>query len=273
MECDLVSISRDLRETIIRTAFACGQAAHLGGALSMTDILAVLYWRGLMNYRPTEPRWEERDIFILSKGHAVLGHLAVLNRIGTISDEDLKTFQTNGSKLIAHPIKNLEYGIESSNGSLGQGLSYGLGMAVGYLRRNLANKVFVMMGDGECNEGSVWEAAALAAELQADNLIGIVDVNRLRNDGANSLFPSAERLASVWRSFGWDVHEVDGHDFGEIEAALRGALEREETPSVIVANTVKGKGISFMENNNDWHHNRITETILKESLSELGLTP
>lgn len=262
-----------LRRLIVETAANCGESAHLGGSLSMVELLNALFGSTL-RHRPENPLWEDRDIFILSKGHAVLGYLAVLHAYGYFDRQKLATFQTNGSDLIAHPVKKLELGIESSNGSLGQGLSYGLGIAIGMRKREqMHRRVFVMMGDGECNEGSVWESAALAAELGVSNLVAIVDENRHRNDGPNTLYSSANGavLADVWRAFGWHVQEVDGHDNTAINLAYQNALANTARPSVIVAKTVKGKGIEFMEDNNDWHHNRITPRILMECLNSLGV--
>jgi transketolase len=262
-----------IRRLIVETASNCGESAHLGGSLSMVELLNVLFG-GVLRHRPENPLWEDRDIFILSKGHAVLGYLAVLHAYGYFDERKLATFQSNGSDLIAHPVKKPELGIECSNGSLGQGLSYGLGVAIGMRKRGQNHRrVFVMMGDGECNEGSVWEAAALAAELGVSNLVAIVDENRHRNDGVNTLYASANGavLAEVWRAFGWQVLEVDGHDNAAIEEAYQSALADSIRPSVIVAKTVKGKGIGFMEDNNDWHHNRISPKILSECLTSLGI--
>ena len=260
-----------IRKTIIEIAALCGESAHIGGALSMVELLNVLYQK-ILRHNPRKPDWSERDIFILSKGHAVLGHLAVLHLYGYFPRKKLETFQTNGSDLIAHPIKNIELGIESSNGSLGQGLSYGLGMALGMKKRGQSKRrVFVMLGDGECNEGSIWETAGLAVELGANNLIAIVDENKFRNDGANSIFTQANgaKLSKIWQSFGWNVCKVNGHNTSEIEAAYQELLLSTIRPGVIIADTVKGKGLDFMEANNDWHHNRITPKILDECITKL----
>lgn len=258
----------EIRRTIIETAFKCGQSTHIGGSLSMVELLATLFGEVLV-HRPHQPEWDGRDIFILSKGHAVLGYLAVLHRHGYFSAETLATFQTNGSDLIAHPVKKPSLGIESSNGSLGQGLAYGMGIALGMRKRRQDRRVYVMLGDGECNEGSVWESAATAAELGLGNLTAIVDENGFRNDGANFTFAGRIVLANVWRAFGWNVVEVDGHDHQAILAAFRHAREQADAPTAIVARTVKGRGVPFMENNNDWHHNRITAALLEECLKAL----
>lgn len=257
-----------VRQKIIETAYECGESAHLGGCLSMVEILITLYGEFLKN-DPTNPTWEKRDLFILSKGHCILGQLAVLNNFGYFSERKLKTFQSNGSDFIAHPVKNVKLGIESSNGSLGQGLSYGLGVAIGFEKRREERKVFVLLGDGECNEGSVWETAALAAEFETNNLVAIVDENRFRNDGSTKTYENKIKLANIWRAFGWNVIEVDGHNHSELQEAFINASKQTCAPSVIVAKTIKGRGISFMEENNDWHHNRITATVYENCMKEL----
>ena len=259
----------EIRRTIIETAFKCGQSTHIGGSLSMVELLATLFGEVLV-HRPLEPEWDGRDIFILSKGHAVLGYLAVLRHHGYFSADKLATFQTNGSDLIAHPVKKVSLGIESSNGSLGQGLAYGMGIALGMRKRRQHRRVYVMLGDGECNEGSVWESAATAAELGLGNLTAIIDENGFRNDGPNSTYAGKALLAKVWRAFGWNVVEVDGHDHQAVVSAFRQARDLADTPTAIVAHTVKGKGVPFMEGNNDWHHNRITANIFEECLKALG---
>lgn len=259
---------REIRRSIVRTAWNCAQSTHIGGSLSMVELLVTLFGKVLVN-RPHQPEWDARDIFILSKGHAVLGYLAVLHHYGYFSAEKLATFQTDGSDLIAHPVKKPSLGIESSNGSLGQGLAYGIGIALGMRKRGQDRRAYVMLGDGECNEGSVWESAAIAAELKLGNLVAIIDENGFRNDGATSTYSGRVVLANVWRAFGWNVADIDGHDHQAILAAFQQARERTDAPTAIVARTVKGKGVPFMENNNDWHHNRVTATILEECLKAL----
>lgn len=263
-----------IRRTVVETAFRCGQSAHIGGSLSMVELLATLFGEVLV-HRPAEPDWDGRDMFILSKGHAVLGYLAVLHQQGYFDADKLATFQTNGSDLIAHPVKNIALGIESSNGSLGQGLGYATGIALGMRKRKQDRRVYVMLGDGECNEGSVWESAATATELGLGNLTAIVDENRLRNDGANLTYAGRVKLANVWRAFGWNVIELDGHDHTAILKAFRTARDTADQPTAIIASTIKGKGIPFMEDNNDWHHNRITANGFEDCLKALdadGLT-
>ncbi|WP_309232544.1 transketolase [Rhizobium leguminosarum] len=258
-----------VRRIIVDTAFRCGQSAHIGGSLSMVELLNTLF-SDVLSHRPHEPQWDGRDIFILSKGHAVLGYLAVLHHFGYFDAEKLATFQTNGSDLIAHPVKKVALGIESSNGSLGQGLAYGMGIALGMRKRKQNRRVYVLLGDGECNEGSVWESAASASEMGVGNLTAIIDENGFRNDGPNATYTNRIALTNIWRAFGWNVINVDGHDHHQILSALQQAKHVADMPTAIVARTVKGRGLPFMENNNDWHHNRITGTIYEECLKALG---
>jgi transketolase len=259
MSEDFNASSKKIRELIVDRAMLCGEACHIGGSLSMVDILSVLFG-GIIDCESVAAMSEDRDIFILSKGHCVLGYYAAMNSFGLMSDEVFASFQQDGSDLIAHPVKNLKLGIESSNGSLGQGLSYGTGIALGMkLRGQDRRRVFVVLGDGECNEGSIWETAASAAEFKVNNITAILDVNGCRNDGANATYPGVERFRQIWSAFGWNVACVDGHDHAALFDAFKGAKSEESRPTVILASTVKGKGVSFMENNNDWHHNRITK--------------
>lgn len=268
IEEKIISDSASIRQLIIDTAYNSGQSAHIGGALSMVELLSYIYSEYL-NHDPSNPEWDDRDIFILSKGHACLGYFATLCHYGYFSKRVLDTFQLDGSDLIAHPVKNLKLGIESSNGSLGQGLSFGMGLAIGFNKLNQPRKVVVMLGDGECNEGSIWETAASASEQKVNNLIAILDENGFRNDGPNFTYqePSSS-LGDIWNSFGWNVITIDGNNPKEVISAFESIDTSIETPSIIVAKTTKGKGVAFMENNNDWHHNRITESTYKEILSE-----
>ena len=263
--------SYNIRKIIIDTAFKSGESAHIGGALSMVELVNYLY-SDFLNHNPKKPNWNERDIFILSKGHTCLGWFATLHYYGYFSKKKLNTFQTNGTDLIAHPIKNIKLGIESSNGSLGQGLSFGMGMAIGFIKKNLNRKVVVMLGDGECNEGSVWETAASASELEVKNLIAIVDENGFRNDGPNYTYQRNSSLYRIWKSFGWNTVLVkDGNNYQEIKKAFNIlSNQKNNKPTVLICRTKKGKGIKFMEDNNEWHHNRITESIHKQALEALS---
>jgi transketolase len=264
------SICKQMRKKILEISYTCNQSAHLGGGLSMVEVMAVLYGR-VLRFKVGQPRWEKRDRFILSKGHGVLGYFPALLVAGIISEDTFKTFKTNESDLIAHPVMNLDLGIESSNGSLGQGLSMGVGIAVAAKKKKSDFKVYVYMGDGECNEGSVWEAVMSAAQLGLDNLTAVVDYNKLQSDGDSRQIMDLADLAGKFKSFGWDVHEIDGHDVAQIVNAFEAPLVSGR-PRILVAHTVKGKGVSFMENNNEWHHNRLTKANYELALAELGVS-
>lgn len=262
--------SKEIRELIIKTAHSCGESAHIGGALSMVEIVNYLY-SDFLRHDPANPEWDERDIFILSKGHTCLGFFSALHYYGYFDLNKLNTFQKNGTDLIAHPIKKLSLGIESSNGSLGQGLSFGMGMAIGFLKKELDRKVVVMLGDGECNEGSIWETAASASELEVKNLIAIVDENGFRNDGPNNTYQKNSSLSDIWNAFGWNVINVnDGNDYAQLIDAFESIKDSSHKPSVLICSTIKGKGIDFMENNNEWHHNRITDQIYSQIIDSLS---
>lgn len=264
---NIEQMARLMRRKILDISHTCNMSAHLGGGLSMVDLTATLYG-AVLRHDPANPAWPERDRFILSKGHGVLGYFSALLAAGIISEEKFATFQTNESDLIAHPVMNLELGIESSNGSLGQGLSLGVGLALAAKKRKQAHKVYVLLGDGECNEGSVWEAAMSAAQFKLDNLTAIVDYNKLQSDGAGPDIIDYGVFEDKWKSFGWNVQSVDGHDIPAIHRAFTQA-DVAGQPKVLVAHTVKGKGIGFMENNNEWHHNRLT----KSHYDQAVLTP
>lgn len=265
---DIQRMALFMRQKILEISHHCNQSAHLGGGLSMVEIMATLYARQL-RFDKADPRWPDRDRFILSKGHGVLGYFPALLAAGILSDETFNSFKTNESDLIAHPVMNLDLGIESSNGSLGQGLSMCIGIALAAKKRNKGYKTYVLMGDGECNEGSVWEAVMSAAHLGLDNLVAMVDYNKLQSDGDGRKIIDYDDLAARFRSFGWDVHDVDGHDISQLVAAFDHPTVAGK-PRVLVAHTVKGKGVSFMENNNEWHHNRLIKANYELALAEVN---
>ena len=255
-----------LRRTVLEMSERSGQSTHLGGSLSEIDILNVLYGQ-VMHHNPEDPLDENRDIFILSKGHGFLGHLAVLFHQGYVKDSELLGFQSDDGDFISHPVRDVARGVESSNGSLGQGLSFGLGIAIGSSAMANPRKVFVLMGDSECSEGSVWEAAILAGYLGASNLVAIVDANGHGNDGYGPVL-GRDKLAQVFNSLGWLVREVDGHNYDELQQAF--VFDPSITkPIAVICQTIKGKGVSFMEDNNDWHHGRVTSRVLERALNEL----
>jgi transketolase len=259
----------EIRRSIVEVGFQCGQSAHFGGGLSIVDLLYVLY-RDYLNVSPERTLDEDRDIFVLSKGHGVLGLFGVLKYFGFISQQIFDSFQTDDSPLIAHPIRNLELGIESSNGSLGQGLSFVAGMALASKLKGEDRSFVTLMGDGECNEGSVWEAIMFCNQHKLDNVLAIVDNNGFQNDDAVSIVSEQTMVRDRWAAFGWHVFEVDGHNLSDIRNALSAAKKFSRGPVVVIANTVKGAGISFMEDNNDWHHNRLTAKTYQQALEELS---
>jgi transketolase len=257
-----------MRRTALDLAYSAGpNGAHLGSGLSIIEIMAVLYG-GILNIDPHNPRWEDRDRFILSKGHGTLGYYTALAEAGLISSDELSTFEKNGGFLPGQPVMNMDKGIEFSSGSLGHGLSLGVGVALAGKKRGRDYKVYILMGDGECNEGSVWEAAMAAKHYKLSNLIAIIDANDMQSDGARCDIMAAD-YETIWKGFGWDVATVDGHNVNRIYETLH-AGTRIDTPSVIIARTIKGKGVSFMENNNEWHHNRLTLTQYDAAVKELN---
>jgi len=259
-------LSIRIRENILTMSLSAGaSSSHFGGSLSTVEILATLY-ECVMKFDSTKPLWEDRDRFILSKGHACLGYYSVLCEKGYFKKEDLNLFEKNDSYLLGHPVINKNKGIEFSNGSLGMGLSLGVGVAIAAKKKKKNFKVFVLVGDGECNEGSVWEASMSAAHFKLENLTAILDNNSLQQTGKNNEIMSSESLAEKWRSFNWDVKEIDGHNISEILTALNDTSKK---PKLILAKTVKGKGFSFSENNNDWHHKIMTKNQYDAALKEL----
>lgn len=259
-----------MREHAIHMAFSAGaNGAHLGGGLSMIDIMATLYG-GILHIDPKNPLWDERDRFILSKGHGVLAYYTALAEAGYFPVEDLKKFEINGEYLSGHPVMNPEKGIESSSGSLGMGLSLGIGIALAGKMRNKQYRTFVLMGDGECDEGSVWEAAMSASHFRLSNLIAIIDRNCLQYDGFCSDVMNLEDFRAKWESFGWKATEINGHDIRELYNAFSSCnTSSGEKPHIIIARTKKGKGISFMENNAAWHHSRLSQKQYDSALAEL----
>ena len=248
----LKDIARELRLTVI-DVMAWSGGAHVGGSLSIIDILTILYFKYL-DVNPADPQWEERDRFVLSKGHAAAGLIPVLAKRGFFPEETLKTFNHFGSPFAMHPDSNKVIGCDASAGSLGHGLSMAVGMALGARQRKMPWKTVCLMGDGECCEGSVWEAAMAAAHFKLGNLIGIVDRNRFMIDGETEDVMPLEPFADKWRAFGWEGVEVDGHDFDQLDEALARAWAATDVPVLILANTIKGKGVDFMENNVVYHY-------------------
>jgi len=247
---ELQLIARNLRRHIINMTATAG-SGHPGGSLSSVEIVATLFFR-VLRHRPTEPEWAERDRFILSKAHAAPLLYAALAETGYFPTTELGTLRKLDSRLQGHPDKICP-GVEMTCGSLGQGLSFGIGTALAARLDGLGYRVYVLLGDGECDEGQVWEAAMAAAHFNLDNLIAVIDHNKIQLDGWNKQIMNVEPLAEKWQAFGWHAMEVDGHNIPEIQEAFGQTGSPKGKPSVIVAHTVKGKGVSFMENNPDFH--------------------
>ena len=263
----LTSDALEIRLKILELAHSSGGGQHLGGGLSMIEIMCYLYSQ-IIDINSVKSKLENRNRFILSKGHGVLGFYPVLHHYGLISSEILSTYKKELSELISHPIRNLDNGIESSNGSLGHGLSYGSGIAYALKSKKINARVYVLIGDGECNEGSIWEAAMAASSLRLENLTCIVDCNKYQSDGQTCNIIKQDNLSDRWRSFGWHVIEIDGHSYFEIHDAFC-SIENENKPKLILAKTIKGKGIKFMENDNSWHHGRLTESLYQDAIKSL----
>jgi len=243
-------------------------SGHTGGSLSAADIVTALYF-SKMRHKPDEPGWRERDRFILSKGHAAPLLYAVLAMAGYFDISALKTLRKLGSPLQGHPCSRVLPGVEISTGSLGQGLSVSNGMAMGLKMDNIGSRVYCLLGDGEIQEGQVWEAAMTAAHYKLDNLCAIVDLNGLQIDGPVSKVKAIEPVASKWAAFGWNVIDIDGHDMKEILDALDNAETVKGKPSVILAHTIKGKGVSFFEGKVEYHGMAPTPEELEKALKEM----
>lgn len=259
---------KEIRKEIFIQAYHAG-GAHMGAAFSVVDILGTLYFGGVMKYRPAQPDWQERDKLILSKGHAGVALYATLALAGYFDKEQLKTFCQPGSNLGGHPKINEIPGVEASTGALGHGLSFAIGIAYANKADHRDSHVYVILGDGECQEGSIWEGALSAPTLELDNLTVIVDHNKLQAMDDLENIVHMKPFADKWKAFGWNVIEIDGHRHEEIKDAL---LVRDKgRPTLIIANTVKGKGVSFMENVPIWHYRMPDEEELSILMNELGL--
>ena len=265
---ELQQTAKRLRRDVI-ISIGVGVAGHIGGSNSSADIVAALYFYK-MKHDPKNPKLEDRDRFLLSKGHVAILQYAALAESGYFPAEDLKTTKEIGSYLQGHPDVNKTPGIEAGTGSLGQGLSIGLGMALGQKMNQLGRKTYVLLGDGEIAEGQVWEAAMAASAYHADNLVAIVDRNGLQANGKTKERMNSGDIMAKLLGFGWNVIEIDGHSMKEILEALDRVDEVKGVPSVIVANTVKGKGVSFAENVVGYHNGQLTEETYKQALEELA---
>ena len=258
-----------IRRDIVKMISLAG-SGHPGGSLSAADIIAALYFNA-MRHKPDNPKWEERDRFVLSKGHAAPVLYAALAEAGYIKREVLWTLRKLGSPLQGHPDMHKVPGVEVSTGSLGQGLAVGCGMALAGKLDNLDYSVFVLIGDGESQEGEIWEVAMMASHHKLDNLIAITDYNDLQIDGRVSEIKDVSPLDKKWEAFGWHVLQVDGHNMAELVTAFDEAKTINDKPIMIVAKTIKGKGVSFMENEVGWHGVAPTEEEMVTALAELGV--
>lgn len=263
----LAMTANEIRRDVLETLWRVG-SGHPGSSLSMVEILVALYFRTL-RVRPSDPSWPERDRFILSKGHGALGLYATLSRAGFFPRDELFTFESLGSRLQGHPDARLTPGVEMSTGSLGQGLSVACGMALGAKLSGADFRSYCLLGDGETEEGNVWEAAMAAAKFQLDNLVAIVDWNRLQGGVTAIVMPSLEPFGDKWRAFGWHVIDVDGHDLAALLDAFRQARAVVRQPVVLVAHTTKGRGISYMENDPAWHSGVVTDELYAQARAEL----
>lgn len=262
----LEACARNVRAQILRMAHAA-QAPHSGSALSCADLLVALYW-SVLRIDPRTPDDPDRDRLILSKGHGCTAQYAALAERGFFPETVLEEYARDGGRLAEHAGPHCVPGIEAATGSLGHGLAMGAGLALAAKLQDLRYRVFVILSDGECYEGSIWEAALLAATQRLDNLVALVDFNGW--SAMDRTRVALEPLVEKWRSFGWAASELDGHDFGEIVPALRNVPFEPGRPSMIIARTVKGKGVSFMEDDLEWHYRPPSHEDLARALREIG---
>lgn len=265
---DLAAKSCAIRQDIVRMLGEAG-SGHPGGSLSAADILTVLYFHE-MKIDPANPEWPDRDRFVLSKGHAAPVLYAALAEKGYFPKEELKTLRKIGSRLQGHPSMKHLPGVEMSTGSLGQGLSTANGMALAGKLDGRDYRIYVVLGDGELQEGQVWEAAMASAHYKLDNVVAFVDHNGLQIDGPVAEVMSPEPVADKWRAFGWNVEVIDGHNLTDIINALEAAKQVKGKPTAIIANTIKGRGVSFMENQVGWHGNAPNADQVNLAICELG---
>ena len=244
-----------------------GKAHHFGGSLSAADVVAALYFYK-MRYDPRNPRWPERDRFIMSKGHSVPAQYAALAMLGVLSLDELPSLKCMGSRLQGHPAMHLTPGLEGCTGALGEGLSYANGMALAARILHLPYRVYCLIGDGELHEGQIWEAAMTAAKHGLGHVVAIIDRNRLKAMDAPECSKSMDPMAARWASFGWAVREIDGHDMAAVCEALDRTGAERAPPSLIIANTVKGKGVSFIEGQAGFHNSPLTQEQFQQALAE-----
>jgi len=265
---ELTDRARAIRRDIVDVTGWSG-GAHIGGALSQTDIMTLLYFKYL-NIDPQRPDWEDRDRFILSKGHGGVGYAVVLAHKGYFDPELLRTFNHSGSSFGMHLDGNKVTGVDASTGSLGHGLPMAVGLALGARMQGKSWMTYCIVGDGECNEGSIWEAAMAGAHYKLNNLVAFVDRNHLMIDGPTEEVMALEPLEAKWKAFGWWVTCVEGHDLMALSAAIERAKEHDSGPAMILANTVKGKGVDFMENKAEWHYGGLDSDLIAKAKTSIG---
>lgn len=265
---ELDQIARELRVLVVKMVYQAG-SGHIGGSLSAADMMAALYFYTL-RIDPARPDWDERDRFILSKGHACPILYAALARRGYYSIGELWSLRQIGSRLQGHPDRLKTPGVDATTGSLGQGFSHSVGAALSARLKDKDYRVYAMVGCGESQEGQVWEAAMSASHYHLDNLTVLHDYNGRQIDGANPEVMSIAPVPEKWKAFGWRVIEIDGHDMGQIVAALDEAKETQGRPTAIVAHTIKGKGVSFMEDRSEWHSGPPSKEQYRQAMAELG---
>jgi transketolase len=264
---ELTKVAQRLRRHIVDLA-ANSPGAHVGGSMSAVEILTVLLFDDVLRVQPDDPTWEHRDYLIFSKGHSSAVLYAALAERGFFGVEELATYKQPGSRLAGHPSRAIP-GVELATGSLGHGLSVATGMALAGKHDGADNRVFVVLGDGECQEGSVWEAAMAAAHHRLDNVVAIVDRNGFQEDGSTEEIMGLEPFADKWRSFGWEVVEPDGHDVGELSEALHAVPLAPGKPTCVIARTSKGHGLSFTSNTHLWHYGKLTAVQYLQAQAEL----
>lgn len=265
---DSKELSSLFRARVIEMSHAA-KAAHLASSLSCLDLVTVLY-HSILNIDPHNPAWEDRDRFILSKGHAATALYVALAYKGFFPQDDLNTYGKAGSLLEEHPSPKLR-GVEAATGSLGHGLPIGCGMALAGRIKKQSYNTYVLMSDGECNEGSVWESALFAAANKLYKLCAIVDFNKWQATGRSQKVLALDPLAEKWKCFGWNVCEIDGHDHDQIINALKSFPDDHGKPTMIIAHTIKGKGVSFMEDDNNWHYRVPNQEEVQKAKTELGV--
>ncbi|MFK0050293.1 transketolase [Streptomyces sp. NPDC090741] len=264
---DLADLAHEVRELVLRMG-TTAHGTHVGGSLSAADVLTVLYHE-VLRLRPEQPDWADRDWFVLSKGHASAALYAVLAQRGFIDRAELATYGAPGSRLAGHPLRRLP-GVEFPTGSLGHGLSLASGVALGLRRQGRPGRAFALLGDGELQEGSVWEAAMNAGHHRLDNLVAVVDRNGLQISGSTEECVSLEPLGDRWRSFGWAVAEVDGHDLGALREVFAALPDTGGRPTVVLARTVKGRGVPLFEGKKKSHSVQLTPRLFQRALTGLN---